>query len=146
MHCYNQLQMANPRPIYSQKHGDDPQDQIGSMGSTPTGIATPQPDPSDKRVPGIMPSFFAQVGAGSILLQTLPLPPPPVYDLLLPPPPPPPLLLLLLLLLLLIPCLLPLVLPIIPQGSIVVMMVWLLLGILASRPERHSSRKYYRML
>ncbi|KDB22698.1 AGC/AKT protein kinase [Trichophyton interdigitale MR816] len=57
--------MANPRPIYSQKHGDDPQDQIGSMGSTPTGIATPQPDPSDKRVPGIMPSFFAQVGAGS---------------------------------------------------------------------------------
>ncbi|KAF3491494.1 AGC/AKT protein kinase [Arthroderma uncinatum] len=57
--------MANPRPIYSQKHGDDSQDQIGSMGSTPSGIATPQPDPSDKRVPGIMPSFFAQVRAGS---------------------------------------------------------------------------------
>ncbi|KAL3427824.1 hypothetical protein PVAG01_01333 [Phlyctema vagabunda] len=30
-----------------------------------SGIATPQPDPSDKRLPGIMHSYFTQVGAGS---------------------------------------------------------------------------------
>jgi protein-serine/threonine kinase len=30
-----------------------------------SGIATPQPDPSDKRLPGIMHSYFAQVGSGS---------------------------------------------------------------------------------
>ncbi|EEQ27824.1 serine/threonine-protein kinase sck1 [Microsporum canis CBS 113480] len=56
------------------------------MGSTPSGIATPQPDPSDKRVPGIMPSFFAQVRAGSDSTSaptSLRSPPPP------PPPPPP---------------------------------------------------------
>ncbi|EFW20573.1 hypothetical protein D8B26_003074 [Coccidioides posadasii str. Silveira] len=41
-------------------HDDDVQDQIGSMSSTPSGIATPQPDLSDKRLPGIMHSFFAQ--------------------------------------------------------------------------------------
>jgi hypothetical protein len=32
---------------------------------TPSGVATPQPDPSDKRLPGIMHSYFGQVGAGS---------------------------------------------------------------------------------
>jgi len=30
-----------------------------------SGIATPQPDPSDKRLPGIMHSYFGQVGSGS---------------------------------------------------------------------------------
>ncbi|RDW89070.1 kinase-like protein [Coleophoma cylindrospora] len=30
-----------------------------------SGIATPQPDPSDKRLPGIMHSYFTQVGSGS---------------------------------------------------------------------------------
>jgi hypothetical protein len=32
---------------------------------TPSGVATPQPDPSDKRLPGIMHSYFGQVGSGS---------------------------------------------------------------------------------
>ncbi|PGH23320.1 AGC/AKT protein kinase [Polytolypa hystricis UAMH7299] len=49
----------------SANQDDDIQDQVGSTSSTPSGIATPQPDPSDKRLPGIMHSFFAQVGAGS---------------------------------------------------------------------------------
>jgi protein-serine/threonine kinase len=39
-----------------------------------SGIATPQPDPSDKRLPGIMHSFFGQVGLGS---STHPSPEPP---------------------------------------------------------------------
>ncbi|KAJ5973806.1 hypothetical protein N7481_011016 [Penicillium waksmanii] len=43
---------------------DDNQDQIGSNGSTPTGIATPQPDPADKRLPSIMHNYF-QVGSFS---------------------------------------------------------------------------------
>lgn len=39
-------------------------EQIGSNGSTPTGIATPQPDPADKRLPSIMHNYF-QVGSFS---------------------------------------------------------------------------------
>ncbi|KAG9234908.1 BPK2, Sch9-like camp-dependent protein kinase catalytic subunit [Amylocarpus encephaloides] len=43
---------------------DDANDHIDS--DTPrSGIATPQPDPSDKRLPGIMHSYFGQVGTGS---------------------------------------------------------------------------------
>ncbi|KAJ5852055.1 C2 calcium/lipid-binding domain CaLB [Penicillium soppii] len=50
-------------PISSE---DDTQDQIGSNGSTPTptGIATPEPDPADKRLPSIMHNYF-QVGSFS---------------------------------------------------------------------------------
>ncbi|KAJ6141429.1 C2 calcium/lipid-binding domain CaLB [Penicillium chermesinum] len=33
-------------------------EQVGSNGSTPTGIATPQPDPADKRLPSIMHNYF----------------------------------------------------------------------------------------
>ncbi|WEW55034.1 Serine/threonine-protein kinase [Emydomyces testavorans] len=58
--------MANISGVISSlHHDDDGQDQIGSMSSTPSGIATPQPDLADKRLPGIMHSFFAQVGASS---------------------------------------------------------------------------------
>ncbi|KAJ5140368.1 hypothetical protein N7448_003776 [Penicillium atrosanguineum] len=39
-------------------------DHIGSNGSTPTGISTPQPDPADKRLPSIMHNYF-QVGSFS---------------------------------------------------------------------------------
>ncbi|OJJ47547.1 hypothetical protein ASPZODRAFT_63640 [Penicilliopsis zonata CBS 506.65] len=39
-------------------------DHIGSNSTTPSGIATPQPDPADKRLPSIMHSFF-QVGVSS---------------------------------------------------------------------------------
>ncbi|KAK1059767.1 Serine/threonine-protein kinase [Friedmanniomyces endolithicus] len=49
------------------KHGkphNDEHDHIGSGNSTPpdgTGTATPRPDPTDKRLPGIINSYFAQV-------------------------------------------------------------------------------------
>ena len=43
---------------------DDTNDHIDS--DTPrSGVATPQPDPSDKRLPGIMHSYFGQVGSCS---------------------------------------------------------------------------------
>ena len=47
-----------------ENNSNDTQDQIGSIGSTPSGIATPQPDLCDKRQPGIMHSYFAQVRLG----------------------------------------------------------------------------------
>lgn len=40
---------------------DDDQDQIGSNSSTPPGASTPRPDPTDKRLPGILHSYFGQV-------------------------------------------------------------------------------------
>ncbi|KAL5405468.1 Serine/threonine-protein kinase [Paraphaeosphaeria minitans] len=40
---------------------DDEHDQIGSNGSTPPGASTPRPDPTDKRLPGILHSYFGQV-------------------------------------------------------------------------------------
>ncbi|KAI9734674.1 MAG: Serine/threonine-protein kinase [Cirrosporium novae-zelandiae] len=45
------------------RHEDDSHSRVNSNGSTPSGIATPQPDLTDKRMPGIMPSYFGQVGA-----------------------------------------------------------------------------------
>ncbi|KAF2644713.1 kinase-like protein [Massarina eburnea CBS 473.64] len=42
-------------------HTDDETDQIGSNGSTPPGASTPRPDPTDKRLPGILHSYFGQV-------------------------------------------------------------------------------------
>ncbi|KAL8786706.1 MAG: hypothetical protein Q9213_002643 [Squamulea squamosa] len=42
---------------------DERPDLIGSESVTPSGIATPHPDPVDKRFPGIVHSFFGQVGA-----------------------------------------------------------------------------------
>ena len=41
---------------------DDNHDHIGSTSVTPSGAATPRPDPSDKRLPGIMHGYFGQVG------------------------------------------------------------------------------------
>lgn len=38
------------------------QDQIGSSSPTPSGVETPRPDFHDKRTPGIMSSYFGQVG------------------------------------------------------------------------------------
>ncbi|KAF2000078.1 kinase-like protein [Amniculicola lignicola CBS 123094] len=40
---------------------DDSHDQIGSNSSTPPGAATPRPDLTDKRQPGILHSYFGQV-------------------------------------------------------------------------------------
>lgn len=44
---------------------DSMQDQIGSDSQIPSGVQTPQPDLSDKRLPGIMHSYFGQVGSSS---------------------------------------------------------------------------------
>ncbi|KIX03141.1 uncharacterized protein Z518_06692 [Rhinocladiella mackenziei CBS 650.93] len=41
---------------------DDLHDQIGSNSPTPSGVETPRPDLHDKRLPGIMHSYFGQVG------------------------------------------------------------------------------------
>lgn len=45
----------------SRTSNDDDPDQIGSNSSTPPGAATPRPDPTDKRLPGILHSYFGQV-------------------------------------------------------------------------------------
>ncbi|KAB2576583.1 Serine/threonine-protein kinase SCH9 [Lasiodiplodia hormozganensis] len=48
------------RQAMMQRVGDDDHDHIGSNSSTPPGIETPRPDPTDKRQPGIL-SYFGQV-------------------------------------------------------------------------------------
>lgn len=40
---------------------DDSHDQIGTGSATPSGVATPHPDPTDKRLPGILHTYFGQV-------------------------------------------------------------------------------------
>lgn len=42
---------------------EDAHDHIGSTSTTPSGVATPNPNPADKRLPGIINSYFGQVGA-----------------------------------------------------------------------------------
>ena len=49
----------------SSRSDDDGHDQIGSTSTTPSGVATPRPDPADKRLPGIIHSYFGQVRARS---------------------------------------------------------------------------------
>jgi len=41
-------------------NNEDGHDQIGSTSSTPPGATTPKPDPTDKRLPGILHSYFGQ--------------------------------------------------------------------------------------
>ncbi|KAL0265293.1 Serine/threonine-protein kinase [Diplodia seriata] len=53
------MRFAN-RLVASSRVGDDDHDHIGSNSSTPPGIETPRPDPTDKRQPGIL-SYFGQV-------------------------------------------------------------------------------------
>ena len=54
--------MADLLRAHSKPHPDDEHDQIGSGASTPPhGTATPRPDLTDKRLPGIINSYFAQV-------------------------------------------------------------------------------------
>lgn len=48
-------------PHRAAAHDDDGHDQIGSTSSTPPGASTPRPDPTDKRLPGILHSYFGQV-------------------------------------------------------------------------------------
>ncbi|KAL8719479.1 MAG: hypothetical protein Q9225_003529, partial [Loekoesia sp. 1 TL-2023] len=50
---------------------DEGQDLIGSESATPSGVATPRPDPVDKRFPGIAHSFYGQVGAPSFQTSTV---------------------------------------------------------------------------
>lgn len=47
-------------PHYRMSNDED-HDQIGSNSSTPPGASTPRPDPTDKRLPGILHSYFGQV-------------------------------------------------------------------------------------
>ncbi|KAH8695386.1 putative camp-dependent protein kinase-like protein [Talaromyces proteolyticus] len=49
---------------------DSQENLIGSNGSTPSGIATPQPDPADKRLPSIM-HYFSQVGSSAFPLSSI---------------------------------------------------------------------------
>ncbi|EOA82913.1 uncharacterized protein SETTUDRAFT_95441 [Exserohilum turcica Et28A] len=49
------------RATNDNSNNDDGQDQIGSTSSTPPGATTPKPDPTDKRLPGILHSYFGQV-------------------------------------------------------------------------------------
>ena len=51
---------------------DEGHDQIGSASVTPSGVATPRPDPSDKRLPGISNSYFGQVGYQSSIVLSFP--------------------------------------------------------------------------
>lgn len=44
---------------------EETHDHIGSSSTTPSGVATPNPNPADKRLPGILHSYFGQVGARS---------------------------------------------------------------------------------
>lgn len=53
---------ADTQPLNSRSDADSP-DQIGSISTTPSGAATPRPDPTDKRLPGILHSYFGQVRA-----------------------------------------------------------------------------------
>ena len=46
---------------FSKHLDDDGHDQIGSGASTPPGAATPRPDLHDKRLPGLINSYFGQV-------------------------------------------------------------------------------------
>lgn len=48
--------------IFSQSY-DEGHDLIGSGTATPSGVVTPRPDPVDKRLPGIVHTYFGQVGA-----------------------------------------------------------------------------------
>ncbi|CEN60066.1 Putative Serine/threonine-protein kinase sck1 [Aspergillus calidoustus] len=63
--------LKQPLPQNNGLQEDDTQDQIGSNSPSPSGIATPQPDPADRRLPSIMHSYF-QVGSSSaVMLRSL---------------------------------------------------------------------------
>ncbi|KAJ4377642.1 Serine/threonine-protein kinase [Neocucurbitaria cava] len=48
-------------PHRTSNNDEETPDQIGSTSSTPPGAMTPRPDPTDKRLPGILHSYFGQV-------------------------------------------------------------------------------------
>lgn len=50
---------------WSSRSDEEAHDHIGSISTTPSGVATPNPNPTDKRMPGIMHSCFGQVRARS---------------------------------------------------------------------------------
>ncbi|CBF74417.1 hypothetical protein AN4238.2 [Aspergillus nidulans FGSC A4] len=60
-----------PSPQNDGCQDDDNHDQIGSSTPSPSGIATPQPNPADRRLPSIMHNYF-QVGSSSaVMLRSL---------------------------------------------------------------------------
>ena len=48
---------------WSSRSDEEAHDHIGSISTTPSGVATPNPNPTDKRLPGIVHSYFGQVCA-----------------------------------------------------------------------------------
>lgn len=62
---YDIAVMAFTDFLFSFSTSKSQEDQIGSTSSTPPGIQTPQPDPTDRRFPGILSSYFGQVGLSS---------------------------------------------------------------------------------
>ncbi|MCJ1394012.1 hypothetical protein MMC18_006889 [Xylographa bjoerkii] len=56
---------SNENGFLTSRSDDDNHDHIGSQSATPSGVATPRPDPSDKRLPQIMHGYFGQVGTRS---------------------------------------------------------------------------------
>ncbi|KAL8944541.1 MAG: hypothetical protein Q9211_000552 [Gyalolechia sp. 1 TL-2023] len=69
--------------MHQNRNYDDSQDLIGSESATPSGVATPRPDPADKRFPGIVHSFFGQVGAPSFQasIESTFVPNPPLFNM-----------------------------------------------------------------
>ena len=56
--------MTADTSLLSRSGADSPDHTIGS--GIQSGVATPRPDPTDKRLPGILHSYFGQVGAQSL--------------------------------------------------------------------------------
>ena len=56
---------ANCRWWHS-RFDEENHDHIGS--ATPSGVVTPNPNPTDKRLPGIIHGYFGQVGATCFLV------------------------------------------------------------------------------
>ncbi|MCJ1396895.1 Serine/threonine-protein kinase [Xylographa trunciseda] len=57
--------ISNDNRYFTSRSDDEHHDHIGSQSATPSGVATPRPDPSDKRLPQIMHGYFGQVGTSS---------------------------------------------------------------------------------
>lgn len=64
------LVMAKTDDPVSRTEDDNTLDNVGSNGSTPPGFATPQPDLSDKRLPGILHGYFGQVRTPSATISS----------------------------------------------------------------------------
>lgn len=62
-------QMLTSNQSYSHHSDIENPDQL-SISGTPSGVQTPRPSGTDKRLPGILHSYFGQVGAPSSVTLT----------------------------------------------------------------------------